>query len=194
MDMKLYKVYIMVKKLFKREKLKRRLLINGEFEVQGKKLVTILSKFFGKLKALRKSKKKMNKIKIIFSPKYSQKIIRQIEKNNQSAHFHKWVKDLANQQAIQIKEWETKKIPIWLKIINLPTITNKATYQKSKNNRYVMVAYLMSNREGHLKQANNKKRKTIQISSQILSWCSNLMNSLQQAITCIYKICLIFWE
>lgn len=63
--------------------------------------------------------------------------------NNQSAHFHKWVKDLANQQAIQIKEWETKKIPISLKIINLPTITNKATYQKSKNNRYVMVAYLM---------------------------------------------------
>ena len=89
MDMKLYKVYIMVKKLFKREKLKRRLLINGEFEVQGKKLVTILSKFFGRLKVLKKSKKKMNKIKIIFSPKYSQKIIRQIEKNNQSAHFHK---------------------------------------------------------------------------------------------------------
>lgn len=184
----------MVKKLFKREKLKRRLLINGEFEVQGKKLVTILSKFFGRLKVLKKSKKKMNKITIIFSPKYSQKIIRQIEMNNQSAHFHKWVKDLANQQAIQIKEWETKKIPIWLKIINLPTITNKATYQKSKNNRYVMVAYLMSNREGHLKQANNKKRKTIQISSQILSWCSNLMNSLHQAITYIYKICLIFWE
>lgn len=78
MDMKLYKVYIMVKKLFKRERLKRKLLINGEFEVQRKKLVTILSKFFGKLKALRKSKKKMNKIKIIFSPKYSQNIIRQI--------------------------------------------------------------------------------------------------------------------
>lgn len=89
MDMKSYKVYIMVKKLFKREKLKRRLLINGEFEVQGKKLVTILSKFFGRLKVLKKSKKKMNKIKIIFSPKYSQKIIRQIEMNNQSAHFHK---------------------------------------------------------------------------------------------------------
>jgi hypothetical protein len=89
MDMKLYKVYIMVKKLFKREKLKRKLLINGEFEVQGKKLVTILSKFFGRLKVLKKSKKKMNKIKIIFSPKYSQKIIRQIEMNNQSAHFHK---------------------------------------------------------------------------------------------------------
>lgn len=89
MDMKLYKVCIMVKKLFKREKLKRRLLINGEFEVQGKKLVTILSKFFGRLKVLKKSKKKMNKITIIFSPKYSQKIIRQIEMNNQSAHFHK---------------------------------------------------------------------------------------------------------
>lgn len=89
MDMKLYKVYIMVKKLFKREKLKRKLLINGEFEVQGKKLVTILSKFFGRLKVLKKSKKKMNKITIIFSPKYSQKIIRQIEMNNQSAHFHK---------------------------------------------------------------------------------------------------------